>query len=332
MPKTVLVIGATGGIGGAVAKALVAHGWRVRAMHRDPEAAGKKDGLAGIEWVKGDAMNRDDVVAAARGASVVVHGANPPGYRNWRGLAVPMLANTIEAARLAGARIMFPGNVYNFGPDAWPVLSEASPQHPFTRKGRIRVEMEEALRAATERGARAVVIRAGDFLGEGAPGSWFQTVMVKPGKPLSSVTYPGAREVGHAWAYLPDLGETFARIADREAELPPFDTFHFGGYWLERGVEIAEAVRRVAGRPDLPIKRFPWVAVYALLPFVRLFREIFEMRYLWRKPVRLDNRKLVAFLGSEPHTPLDEAVRATLAQLGCLATPGSAGPLSIGAA
>lgn len=332
MTKTALVIGATGGIGGATAKALVAHGWRVRALHRNPEAAMRLPGMQGIMWAEGDAMNRDDVVAAAQGVSVIVHGANPPGYRNWRGLAVPMLANTIEAAEIVGARIIFPGNVYNFGPDAWPVIRETSPQHPFTRKGKIRVEMEEMLRAATRRGVRAVVIRAGDFLGEGAPGSWFQTVMVKRGKPVASVTYPGEREVGHAWAYLPDLGETFALIADREAELPPFETFHFGGHWLERGVEIAEAVRRAVGRPDLPIKRFPWVAVYALLPFVRLFREVFEMRYLWRKPVRLDNTKLVAFLGGEPHTPLDEAVRTTLTRLGCLAAPARAGSLSIGAA
>jgi hypothetical protein len=34
--------------------------------------------------------------------------------------------------------------------------------------------------------------------------------------------------------------------------------------------------------------------------------------------VRLDNAKLVAFLGSEPHTPIDEAVRSTLEGLGCL--------------
>ncbi len=31
-----LVLGATGGIGGAVAEALLARGYRVRAMHRNP--------------------------------------------------------------------------------------------------------------------------------------------------------------------------------------------------------------------------------------------------------------------------------------------------------
>ena len=39
--------------------------------------------------------------------------------------------------------------------------------------------------------------------------------------------------------------------------------------------------------------------------------------------VRLDNAKLIAFLGAEPHTPLDAAVRASLVELGCLPDGGS---------
>jgi nucleoside-diphosphate-sugar epimerase len=34
----------------------------------------------------------------------------------------------------------------------------------------------------------------------------------------------------------------------------------------------------------------------------------------------MDNAKLVAFLGREPHTPLDEAVEAALEGMGSLAT------------
>jgi nucleoside-diphosphate-sugar epimerase len=36
------------------------------------------------------------------------------------------------------------------------------------------------------------------------------------------------------------------------------------------------------------------------------------MRYLWRAPVRMSNDRPTAVLGEEPHTPLDEAVEATL--------------------
>jgi nucleoside-diphosphate-sugar epimerase len=318
MTKTALIIGVTGGIGHAAALALRAHGWTIRALHREPEsAAARFPGLQDVDWTKGDALEASDVNGAARDASVVVHAANPPNYKNWRGLAVPMLANAIDAAKAHRARLVFPGNVYNFDPARSPVIDEASPQVPRSRKGAIRVEMETMLQGAVADGARVLIVRAGDFFGPNAPGSWLSNVMVKPGKTVASVVYPGTRDVGHAWAYLPDVAETIAQLLEREAELATFDVFHFGGHYVARGVEIADAVRKAAGVPNARIRKLPWVVLYAASPFVPLFRELIEMRYLWREPLRLDNRKLVGFLGSEPHTPLDEALADTLRALGC---------------
>lgn len=315
--RSALVIGATGGIGRAVAEALAVHGWDVKALHRDPERAKAASPDLAVTWVTGDAMNETDVVAAAEGASILFHGANPPGYRRWRELAIPMLANAIAGAKASGARLIFPGNVYNFGPDAGAIVDEASPQNPTTRKGAVRVEMEQMLAAAAADGIRSIVVRAGDFLGN-ASGSWFRAAMVKPDKPVRSVTYPGTREIGHAWAYLPDLAETIVRLAAIEQELDTFEVFHFGGHWIEPGVEICHAVRRAADKPGLPIRSFPWIAVYLASPFSAFMRELLEMRYLWRMPLRLDNRKLVSRIGAEPHTPLDEAVAQTLASMGAL--------------
>ena len=47
-------------------------------------------------------------------------------------------------------------------------------------------------------------------------------------------------------------------------------------------------------------------------------REMQEMRYLWRQPLRLSNERLSAVLAAEPRTPLEQAVRTTLTGLGCL--------------
>ena len=140
----------------------------------------------------------------------------------------------------------------------------------------------------------------------------------KPGKPIRAVTYPGELAVGHTWAFLPDLAETIAQLADIEASLADFEVFHFGGHWLEPGVEMVAAIRRAAGNDRLPIRAVPWLLLSLGAPFSPFLRELLEMRYLWRTPLRLDNRKLLATLGHEPHTPLDEAVVATLASFGCL--------------
>jgi len=77
--NTALVLGATGGIGGEVARQLIEAGWSVRAMHRSIQPAKVSDD--GIRWLRGDAMHRDDVLAAARGCALIVHAVNPPGYR-----------------------------------------------------------------------------------------------------------------------------------------------------------------------------------------------------------------------------------------------------------
>jgi hypothetical protein len=63
----------------------------------------------------------------------------------------------------------------------------------------------------------------------------------------------------------------------------------------------------------------------ALQPFVRLFHEMAEMRYLWSEAVSLDGGKLKAFLGCAlPATRLDAAVRDSLVGLGCLDNGGEA--------
>jgi len=312
LAKTALVIGATGGVGGATADALLRRGWRVKALNRDPETAARRSRLAGVDWVAGDAMVAADVVRAAKDASIVFHGANPPGYRNWKGLALPMLESSLSAVKASGARLILPGTVYNYGPDAGDLVAEDAPQNPLTRKGAIRVAMERRIETS---GVPALIVRAGDFFAPSSGNNWFAQGLVTPGKPLRAVTYPGAHDIGHQWAYLPDLAETFARLLDREGELPSFARFHFGGHWLAPGVEMAEAIRRVAGKPDLPIRALPWFALRLVAPFNETLREMMEMRYLWRRPLRMTNDRLTAFLGAEPHTPLDDAVRATLAGL-----------------
>jgi nucleoside-diphosphate-sugar epimerase len=322
--KLALVIGANGGSGSEIAKALLAHGWRVRALVRSP-----KPGQApGVEIIRGDAMCADDVVRAAAGASLIVHAVNPPGYRDWDKLVLPMIDNTIAAAAIAGARIVLPGTVYNFGPDAFPMLRENDPQTPRTRKGKIRVALESRLQDAAERGVRSLVVRAGDFFGRHTVNSWFSQAMVQPGKPVRRVIYPGKRNIGHAWAYLPDFAEAIARLADRESDLAAFERFHFRGHYFERGVEFAERAGLVAnGKKGAPVYGFPWPIVAALSPFVRLFREMAEMSYLWRQDVELDNAKLVAFLGEEPHTPVDIALQQALGAMRCLGDEAAGAPI-----
>jgi len=319
MKTTALVLGATGGVGGAVARKLLARGWHIRALNRDAAKASRIE--PAFQWVQGDAMSAGDVLRAAEGVGLIVHAVNPPGYRDWEKLVLPMLDNTIAAARAVGARIVLPGTVYNFGPDALPAPTEESPQHPVTKKGAIRVEMEKRLKAASQSGVGIIVVRAGDFFGPGVTAnSWFSSGLVTSGKPVGTIKNPARRGIGHQWAYLPDVAETIAQLVERADRLQPFAVYHMEGFWDADGLQMAEAIKRVAGG-KAKVGGFPWWIVPLMAPFVPVMREIKEMRYLWKVPLRMRNAKLTAELGKEPQTPIDEAVRASLVALGCLPDP-----------
>lgn len=232
---TALVLGASGGIGGELARQLRDAGWQVRALQRGLAATAEQ--RDGIDWRRGDAMQRHDVLQAAHGCAVIVHAVNPPGYRRWSELVLPMLDNSIAAARAEGATLVLPGTVYNYGPSAYPSPDEEAPQTPTSRKGAIRVEMERRLQAATAHGARALIVRAGDYFGPRARNSWFAQGLVTAGRPVATVTLPGAPGVGHQWAYLPDVAQCMLRLLQRRDTLPAFCRLHMAGHWDADGTQ-----------------------------------------------------------------------------------------------
>lgn len=318
--NTVLVLGATGGIGGEMAQQLRRAGWTVRALRRGmAQPMTQEDG---ITWLRGDAMDKQAVMDAAKGCSVIVHAVNPPGYRNWAQLVLPMLDNTIAAAKAEGATVVLPGTVYNYGPDAFcESIGEDAPQNPVTRKGAIRVELERRLEAASRNGARVLIVRAGDFFGPKAGNNWFSQGLVKAGLPVKAVSYPGRANTAHQWSYLPDVARTMVALLARRDRLEPFARFHMAGHRDTDGTQMSSAIRRVVARRTGITPRvtaFAWWLMTLASPFVTTLREMREMRYLWQTPVLMSNAKLVAFLGHEPHTPLEEAVEASLDGMGCL--------------
>jgi nucleoside-diphosphate-sugar epimerase len=313
--RTALVLGATGGIGGETARALARHGWRIRALSRNGHSVNSTQSW---EWVKGDSMDQASIVSAAQGANVILHAVNPPRYKNWATLVLPMIDNTIVAARASGARILLPGTIYNYGADAFPLLREDSPQRATTHKGKIRIALEQKLEAAAREGVRSLILRLGDFFGPKAGNTWFSQAMVRPNRRVKSIMNPGTKGTGHAWVYLPDAGETFAQLMDREDEFADFDRFHFRGHWDADGTEMISAIRKAAKNDSIPVRSLPWWLFRLLSPFQETMRELYATRPLWQTPIQLDNTKLVRFLGKEPHTPLEAAVESTLQGMGCL--------------
>src|SRR5712691_7160510 len=307
MSSRILILGAAGRFGYAAAEAFRDAGWTVAGLVR-PGAVARAPKRTEILEIS--ALDPAAVAAAARGADVVLHALNPP-YTDWSRLALPLGYSAITAAETAGATLLFPGNLYNYGAPLPPVIDEATPMRPSSRKGQLRLAIEERMAEAAERGARVINLRAGDFFG-GGRGAWLDLVIAKE---IGSgrLTYPGPLELVHEWAYLPDLAAALVRLAAIRDKLARFETFGFAGHAVT-GHEFTQAIARAAGR-GLEVKRMTWWLVHALGPFLALPRELSEIAYLWHEPHRIAGDKLKAAIGEVPHTPLDVAVARALQDL-----------------
>jgi len=326
VPRHVLILGARGRFGLAAAKAFAEGGWSVSAQVRPGSDV---PAIPGIRWLPLGLDDANAVTQTAKGASVVLHALNPV-FTDWEHKSLPLLDASLQIARRLGARLMMPGNVYNFGSRMPALLSEDVPQRADTRKGLVRMALEQQLQQAARDGdVRSVVVRAGEFFGSGR-GLWFDRALVR-GITGGRMTYPGSLDVATAWAYLPDLARAFVRVADQFAKpgvaISPFDVFHFqghsltGGQWAGLLDVVAHEQRWLADDDELRTATLPWQLIELGSQVWPMWRELAEVRYMWQTPHALSGTKLAALIGPEPRTALRAALQATLHELGLVGAP-----------
>ena len=114
-----LVTGATGLLGSHIAERLRADGWAVRALVRDPAAAGAIGAELGLELRRGDVLDADAFAAAARDCDVVFHAAAAitprGGWEAFRATNVDGTRAAVRAAAAAGARLLQVSSVAVYG-------------------------------------------------------------------------------------------------------------------------------------------------------------------------------------------------------------------------
>lgn len=215
--RLALLTGATGFLGGHVARALAEEGWRVRALVRtDPSRSPLLSGVP-VEGFRGDLSAATDLAAAASGCQAIVHVAGVlkartlEEYRevNRRGTERLVAA---AAAAAPGATFVLVSTQAAAGParDGRPVRP-SDPPRPVSWYGASKLEGEEAVR-------------------RGWKGAW---VVLRP-----AVIYgPGDRGL---LTYFRMAASGFLPVpaARRRIQIGP-------------AVQVALAIARTAGRPDL---------------------------------------------------------------------------------
>ncbi len=163
-----LVLGSTGSLGSAIVNELTSSGRPVRALVRSPAKARKVFSSPDkVELVEGSVEDVGTLQKAFDGVEVFHNCINAP-YSDWSTL--PAIHGRIaDAAGKAKARMVFPGNVYIYGHCGTAKVREDHPRNPCSKKGRIRLGLEDAfMRLSREGSVSCAIVRFPDYYGPNA--------------------------------------------------------------------------------------------------------------------------------------------------------------------
>jgi nucleoside-diphosphate-sugar epimerase len=295
------ILGAGGPIANELAAILSAGNKPFRLVGRNPKPIGDAEAVAA------DLSDPEQTVAAVAGSDVVILVAGLKyDVAVWRELWPRIMANTIEACKRAGAKLIFFDNVYAYGRVDGPMV-ESTPYAPSSKKGEVRAEIATLLMAQVETGnLTATIARAADFYGPNAPNSVPNALVLGPMAKKAPVSWLANDTVPHSLTLTRDAARGVAMLAERDSawnqvwHLPTASNPPTGKEFIE--LAAAEfgvtSKHRVFGRPLLLIGGL----------FDSNVRGSYEMLYQYDTPYLFDSSKFTDEFGFTG-TPYPEGVR-----------------------
>ena len=196
-----LVLGATGMIGGSIARALIETGMAVRGLKRPASPTWHLKDLP-IEWIRGDLMDRRSLVAAMQGCQVLFHAAayypqhsfDLPGDLR---TAITGLRNVLSAAAETKIRkIIYTSSLTTIGPPGEPgrLADERDCYLPGSTRSayyEVKYTLELEVMSAVAAGLPAVVVNPTVVLGPGDVKPTTGALLVAVAKKQVPVWIPG---------------------------------------------------------------------------------------------------------------------------------------------
>ena len=297
----IAVLGAGGGLGRNVVDAARTANHQVVALVRDPQRA---DLPADVTTIVGDAGRADDLARVMDGTDATVFCVNPP-FGTWLTTFQPLLECAIAAARRTNTRLVFPANVWIYGPDGSgrPVDESRAPL-PTSQRGKLRADMERSICHA---GIRYAIVRLPEFYG---PSVVTLTARVfRAALTRRRALWPGPLDVTIELVYMPDAAGGLVEIAT--AAGGEAAVFHFPGARTTPR-QFIQLVYASSGESPRAFGVPRWIVATAGA-FNPTLNGVADISHLWTHPVLLDGSKYTAHFGPIPLTPLTEGIPATLA-------------------
>ncbi|WP_162053758.1 NAD-dependent epimerase/dehydratase family protein [Pontibacter pamirensis] len=303
-----LKLGGTGSIGYAFTHELLRHQEQVTLLVRNKQKAANLFGQwPTLQLIEGDAQDGELLKKLGAEATHIFHGVNYP-YEKWQNNMERVTQNVIEAAAINKATIFFPGNIYNFG--LVDTITEGTAPKPTTKKGTIRIKLEQMLQQAAQQGkCRVINLRMPDF--------WGPNVMNEGIAPIFKGALNGEpmpwlyrNDIPHQLVYTPDAAYAYYELAKLQPK-EPYTEYNYVG-------EVVPSIKQWQAQIAAEAGTKPKHKVYPgwLFKLMGLFspgmREISEVGYLWQNTILLNDDKLRQTLPNLRHTPMQQAIAETL--------------------
>lgn len=310
-----IVIGAAGGTGAAVTEELIRRGIPViafgRSLRKLSRLAEQLGNPAALTLATGDAFSADEVEAASKEADVLFHCANVP-YEDMAERLLPLGEAVMEAANRLRLKVVVMDGIYPYGRRQSEWVSESHPKEPHTRKGRIRLMYGQMIFDRRWEHARPLIVRLPDYYGPSAnQASYLGSTMeaVAAGKPALFI---GNMHVPREYVYLPDAAKMTVELALRDDAYG--EEWNLPGGGEITGSDIVRIARLASGvsKPVIPLGR---IGLSLLGLFVPAMKEVVEMLYLTKEPLRLSGEKYARRIGPIAATSYEEGITATIGRL-----------------
>ncbi|MDX1438034.1 MAG: NAD-dependent epimerase/dehydratase family protein, partial [Anaerolineales bacterium] len=245
MDEIHVVLGASGGVGHAVASRLAKQGKPVRAVNRSGRIPGLPDG---VQLSPADVLDVEEAINACEGASVVYHCVHPKEDYS----QLPrMTENIVAGAQASGARLIMAASVYPYGIVDRP-MTENMPYKPEAPSGEFHAQAADIVMKAHEDGrVQASIGRASNYFGPFAPRLWpgidFRQAVAGEKMQIIGKTQPL-----HTYTYVYDFADGLITLGKNDRALG--EVWHLPSAETISTQEFLDLIYKEAGtEPDVQI-------------------------------------------------------------------------------
>ena len=296
------ILGAGGPISNELVKIVSANGTPLRLVSRNPKP------LPGAAILSADISDQQQAITAVAGSSTVylLIGLKYDA-KVWQEMWPRIMANTIEACKRAGAKLLFFDNVYMYGRVNGP-MTEDTPYAPVSKKGEIRAHIATMLMNEVKAGKlTALIARSADFYGlADAPHGLPNVLVFEPFAKRAKASWLLNDSLPHSLTFTPDAARGVAMLAGRDSAWNQVWHLPTAAPALTGKEFITIAAQAFGVKPRYRILNRAMIKVGGW--FDSQVRELYEMLYQNDQPYIFDSTKFARAFGFTA-TPYADGIR-----------------------